>query len=150
MKNIFLSFILMICGLANSADIKIYLKCESIVTQNSQILGEVKSNFMFDLVISETKDGIEFKSSKDSLGGSIFFGTSPYYPIKIINIKNYSSPDIWDYEFNVAQPNGKIFSRNKFTLNRFTGSINVEFKSEDRAVFGKSEGSCKKAEYKLF
>ena len=40
--------------------------------------------------------------------------------------------------------------RNKFTLNRFTGSINVEYKSEDRAVFGKSEGSCKKAEYKLF
>ena len=74
----------MICGVANSADIKIYLKCESIVTQNSQLLGEVKSNFMFDLVISETKDGIEFKSSKDSLGGSIFLEPHLIIPLKLL------------------------------------------------------------------
>jgi hypothetical protein len=150
MKNIFFAFILMNYGIANSENVKIYLKCESVVTQNSQILGESKNNFLFDLVISETKDGIEFSSSKSSIGGSIFFGTSPFYLPKITNIKNYSSPDIWDYEFSVAHPNRKIFSRNKFTLNRFTGSLIVEYVGEDSGVVAKSEGYCKKAQSKLF
>jgi hypothetical protein len=151
MKKLFVTLSMVLCGIAYSAEQKTYLTCESIVSQSTPSYGELeKKNFQFDLIITETKNYIEFNSSKGSIGGSVFFGTSPTYFPKILNIKNKSSSDSWDYEFNVAQPNGQIFSRNKFILNRFTGSLIVEYTAEDSGIFGKSQGYCKKAQSKLF
>lgn len=151
MKKTFIILSMFLCGISYSAEQKIYLMCESKVSQSTQTYGETGiKNFQFDLIVTETSNHIEFNSSKGMIGGSVFFGSSPNYFPKVSNVKNKSSGDIWDYEFNVLQPNGKIFSRNKFTLNRFTGSLNVEYIGEESGVFGKSEGYCKKAQSKLF
>ena len=147
LKNIPIVAIIFLYNSIAFAQQAIHLKCQSNVTQYSK-MGKFENEFKFDLTITESNNFIEFSSSPSLAGGSIFLNTSPSSIIKYGQVKNNSNADVWDFDFNLLQPNGQIATKNSFRLNRFTGTLKVSSTSSD--FTGISEGSCIKASAKLF
>jgi type III secretory pathway component EscV len=130
-------------SLAQSKEKIIFLNCASVLTQyNHNSSRSNKSNVQFEIEIKETKDNITFATNNSLTGASIFLSTDPNHYLKVKNISNYSSESTWHFKYDFAD------GAANFVINRYTGSIKIEFRSN--MVTAESEGRCSRSASKLF
>jgi hypothetical protein len=128
----------------------VYMKCDVKVTQwmNDTFYGA--TNEQFDIEISNNKGDTSVSTSSSSVGSVISFdsrGFTKEYK-KIASIKNYSSDSVMHFKYDELQNDGTFIGSTEFKINRFTGSLVIDFKGK---VFkGNTIGDCKAFVKKLF
>lgn len=101
-----------------------------------------------DIKVKEGEDYIEFSTDSSTAGASIFFSTKAHFFLKFANINNFSDESKWDYSYNIMDRDGELFSKNSFTINRYTGSIKIEYRTP--GVHAESRGKCIRSSAKRF
>ena len=108
-------------------------------------LGGTNIPVQFDLVIEDWGNNRLSFYGGSSLGASIGFHA---HHIRHKIVRDDSSSSEYRLIYEVYSPDGTVFSKNQFSINRYSGAIEIE--GRVGALWGKSRGRCKVISSKAF
>ena len=103
-----------------------------------------------DVTIEGSGKSLLIKSTGSGVGASFYTSRSPYLDRIGQEIEDRSTDAIWDVAIRFYDKTGGLFSEDRIVINRYTGSIEIEYKNPPASINATSKGACKRHTEKKF